>query len=336
MKHFFLVCSNKRFYQNRIFSLDNPDNRDNCLFPFYLLRQEFISRGLTLDTYDYASDQHTEAPYGIIFFDFPKNLESYRTQHPNAKLFLIAYESPIKNQKNQRQQLHGPFEKVFTWNTTLVDGKKYIYLPYSNPVLQNILAGAGKKEKLCAAIFGHKLQSNPIELYSERIRAIRWFEENHPKDFGLYGAGWDHHYFSGPLFYLNRFTFLTKLLRPNFPSWRGAPEQKKDAYPTYRFAICYENCSYPDYITEKMFDCFFSGCVPVYLGAPNVGDFIPKETFIDKRDFSTYEALYEYLASMTESDYQRYLQHAASYLASKEIYPFSAEYFAKTIASGVM
>ena len=48
------------------------------------------------------------------------------------------------------------------------------------------------------------------------------------------------------------------------------------------FAICYENArDIPGYITEKIFDCFFAGCVPIYWGgAPNVTDHIPANTFI--------------------------------------------------------
>jgi hypothetical protein len=60
----------------------------------------------------------------------------------------------------------------------------------------------------------------------------------------------------------------------------------------YKFSICYENArDTPGYITEKIFDCFFAGCVPIYWGANNITDHIPKECFIDKRDFEDYKVL---------------------------------------------
>ena len=39
------------------------------------------------------------------------------------------------------------------------------------------------------------------------------------------------------------------------------------------------------YISEKIFDCFFAGTVPLYLGAPDIEDYIPADTFIDLRQF---------------------------------------------------
>ena len=39
------------------------------------------------------------------------------------------------------------------------------------------------------------------------------------------------------------------------------------------------------FITEKIFHAIIAGCVPIYLGAPNICKFIPKKTFVDLRDF---------------------------------------------------
>lgn len=34
----------------------------------------------------------------------------------------------------------------------------------------------------------------------------------------------------------------------------------------YKFNLCYENSSYPGYLTEKIFDAFAAGCIPIYWG----------------------------------------------------------------------
>jgi len=52
-------------------------------------------------------------------------------------------------------------------------------------------------------IAGNKRSSHPLELYSERLRAIEWFEKEHPADFDLYGIGWNQNYFSGLFQLLN-------------------------------------------------------------------------------------------------------------------------------------
>lgn len=34
----------------------------------------------------------------------------------------------------------------------------------------------------------------------------------------------------------------------------------------YKFNLCFENSSYPGYLTEKLFDAYNAGCVPIYWG----------------------------------------------------------------------
>ncbi|MDE6886408.1 MAG: hypothetical protein K2P17_05175 [Helicobacteraceae bacterium] len=34
----------------------------------------------------------------------------------------------------------------------------------------------------------------------------------------------------------------------------------------YKFNICFENASYNGYLTEKLFDAFAAGCIPIYWG----------------------------------------------------------------------
>jgi hypothetical protein len=45
--------------------------------------------------------------------------------------------------------------------------------------------------------------------------------------------------------------------------------EKYRAFADYRFAIAIENARYPWYVTEKLFDCFATGTVPLYWGRPD-------------------------------------------------------------------
>lgn len=38
----------------------------------------------------------------------------------------------------------------------------------------------------------------------------------------------------------------------------------------YKFNICFENASYPGYLTEKLFDAYACGCIPIYWGDPTL------------------------------------------------------------------
>ena len=49
--------------------------------------------------------------------------------------------------------------------------------------------------------------------------------------------------------------------------------RKIDGIKDYMFSFAMENSCYESYFTEKLHDCFLTGTIPVYLGAPDIGDF---------------------------------------------------------------
>ena len=46
----------------------------------------------------------------------------------------------------------------------------------------------------------------------------------------------------------------------------GNIDNKVEWLKSYKFNLCFENSSYPGYLTEKLFDAFMAGCVPIYWG----------------------------------------------------------------------
>jgi len=51
-------------------------------------------------------------------------------------------------------------------------------------------------------------------------------------------------------------------------------------YSRYKFIICFENSKTDGYVTEKIFNVFLSGAVPIYDGAPNIHDYIVAGSFV--------------------------------------------------------
>jgi len=331
----------KQFNKNKMFLDASSPIGDDLMYPFFYLGQQLEKMGHKVGTIDMDDIKKFDA---IVFIEFPgfKNTYFKKIVKNNFKnLYLILLESPIVKPDNYIKENHTYFKKIFTWADELVDNKKYFKIQYSHNIPTEFNFSLGKKEKLCTIISSNKNEHHPKELYSERIKAIRWFENNHPENFDLYGKGWDRYHFEGTFLgikiaRLNRLKFLTKLLRPYYSSYRGSIKSKKETYQKYKFAICYENTQYNGYITEKIFDCFLGGCVPIYLGAQNITDHIPANTFIDKRKFDTYEKLYDYIINMPEKEYLNYLNAIKNFLKNDKAYPFSAEYFANTIIKQII
>lgn len=161
------------------------------------------------------------------------------------------------------------------------------------------------------------------ELYTERLRAIKHFSEN--PGFHLYGRGWKTRCRKMPI------DFHLAAVR----SYKGACSDKISTLAKYRFAVCFENTRFPGYITEKIFDCFFAGCIPIYYGAPDIEKYVPKETFIDFREFEGYADLDKYLVQMTSDKASSYLEAAKTFLASKAFDPFYQDHFASELVSAL-
>jgi hypothetical protein len=56
---------------------------------------------------------------------------------------------------------------------------------------------------------------------------------------------------------------------------------------SYDFYFAFENSNCVDYVSEKVFDGMISGAVPVYLGAPNIDEYLPgNKCIIKTSDFA--------------------------------------------------
>ena len=59
------------------------------------------------------------------------------------------------------------------------------------------------------------------------------------------------------------------------------------------FSVAIENGQYETYFTEKLLDCFATGTIPVYLGAPDIGNHFNKDGIIDlSEEFDISDEIY--------------------------------------------
>ena len=110
-------------------------------------------------------------------------------------------------------------------------------------------------------------------------------------------------------------------------------QTKLDTIARYKFCLAMENSIAPDYVTEKVYDGLLVGTVPIYLGAPNIDDFLPGERSIIKvTDFSGPAELARYVKALAEDEnaYREYfawrekpLLDRFVDLATTRVHPFS-------------
>ncbi|HEY1091070.1 MAG TPA: glycosyltransferase family 10, partial [Burkholderiaceae bacterium] len=240
--------------------------------------------------------------------------------HSSAAKYLVIYECEVIKPDNWERSYHEQFDRIFTWNDNYVDGGRYLKINFATDMRPAFDFAALKarfaERKLACVIAGAKASNHPNELYSERVRATRWFEANAPQDFDLYGVGWP---------------------AADFPSYRGRVDDKLATLAGYRFSICFENAKQiPGDITEKILDCLRTGTVPVYGGAPNIEAWIPADCFVDLRQFHSYPEIYQHLSSMDAATHGAYLDRIAAFMASERARPFSSEQFVETVADALL
>src|SRR5205823_2205241 len=143
----------------------------------------------------------------------------------------------------------------------------------------------------------------------ERIKILDFFATK-PKDLlHVYGG------FSPELMPQYVGHWLMKGTVPGYPSGT----EKLNTYKKYRFCICFENThTIPGYITEKIFDVFAAGCVPIYWGPDNIEEYIPEGCFIDYRKFKSDEEMLEFITSMQEDEYNQYIKNIRRFLKSEK------------------
>ena len=194
-------------------------------------------------------------------------------------------------------------------------------------------------------INGNKLPRLYVnELYTERLRALQFFGERDEID--LYGVGWDvPPYRMGKTwmpFQLQRlhraYQAAVDRVHPDplhaaaRSRWRGAVDAKTPVLSRYTFALCFENQVLNGWITEKIFDCFRAGTVPVYWGAPDIGAYVPSDCYIDMTRFGGYAELREFLLQLSPAEIEGFRVAARDYVRSDAFRPFTKHAFVELCA----
>lgn len=173
----------------------------------------------------------------------------------------------------------------------------------------------GRLEEI-AIISGNKLSLIPGELYTLRRECILNIRE-----IAHFGTTWNSKNFarSKELAIALRLNMQFRKL-PSYRSvkywfkkydnWLGAPYEKRACLSSYKYSLVIENSV--DYLSEKLFDAFFSFTIPIYVG-PNISDYgIPSNLVIQCEP--TLKSIREGIAKAYQTDYLQWSHDIKSWL----------------------
>ena len=274
----------------------------------------------------------------LYAYDFYDKLPSNYNEFPYRFLFSGVYGSLIPNHESGNNRLFFPsydennIGEINEWKKrkklVLVAANKYYGQPIKIPLYKNpkhylvwLRDCFRRLKSVCRNEALHK------QLHDCRLDLIKFFMDVNEID--IFGTGWT----DKNCLPRKKWNWLKpSILNQNITTC----DDKQLVMSNYRFAICFENISYPGYVTEKIIDCFVAGVIPVYLGAPDIADFIPSNLFIDASKFKSPQLLREHLISISETDAMSMIRSAKAFLSSEAGQEFSYQGFARKVLSLVL
>jgi len=354
------------FLENRLLNLDHAR-----MYPgaeaFARLAANLRERGVESITADvYLAGMAVEGTIALLTQESTRFTERLLHDPRVRPAVCLSLESPIvaRTFYQSIQRISGQFDHVFLWPgarsratggavfhdiswpypdlgspeqrrpwqergfLTMVSSNKRVYA-WPRPLFNPRHPRSSLRVLLTAAETAVARYSDPwfrTELYLDRLRAIEHFADR--PGFDLYGRGW----LSGES------ALSARQSRAVHKAYRGEidPLGKLDTLGEYKFSLCYENTSFPGYITEKVLDCFAAGCIPVYLGAPDVADAISPASFIDARQFRDLRSLECFLRGMSTEMAGQYVEAANEFAQSPQAMRFSQESFVAALSDALV
>lgn len=315
--------SSEYYYENRLFDIHNPQiNRDNLILAFHRLKTCLNGQQIDVNTADILKNlQHG---IGLTHYYSLGILKSYPELVVRNDIVMKAFlvmEPPIVDSRLYKAlpELTKYFERVYVHNVIgdgysleRVDQSKLRKLFWPQPlkdVVEPYWSNKERQNRVVVINGNHKPRGKRAELYSKRINAMVALAKFGAID--LYGSGWNKLWSRSSLwlpYLLNRKTLLS--------IYRGACASKYETMSQYRFCLCFENMQMTGYVTEKIFDCFYAGTIPLYFGAPDITSLIPSEAYIDCRKFSSWEEMWQEVSNMTEEQVSAVREAGRAYLNS--------------------
>ena len=336
MKNVYIDPCSYIFLADRLFGED--------LYIWYFIKNYCRQKGIYLKTVDFWNNKNKSPDDVYVSFEHKNFLQRlyWRTKNRNypivdsnhfKKKILFQGEAPVATPEVYKNidGLLKKYDEVYFSSKVDNPRCRYFHIPRKyNDIMPDLWQNRqrGFLTMINANRKPRSLGQTPTknggfyykELFSERIKAIEFFSRN--KEINLYGYDWE----KTPFFFPQ---FKPAIKRVYKGTIIGGIEGKCSVMSRYNFAICFENSIAPGYISEKIFHCFYVGTIPIYLGAPDIKDYVSENCFIDMRDFGSYAELRNFLNSLTQKDIENYRENARQFLKSEKFKPFTTEYFAE-------
>ena len=338
MRYCLFVREDLALLKEAFFDDEEINGMKSDTYMYKELKQFLATQKIDLNTQYINKPEEADV---IICLNETNYFVTYQRRKINQLIVLILTEPPVYNAVDWTIERHVYFDKVFSYDSDLLkrNSRKYkhINFPINFNFIQNTSLPTEEEfnnKKLSSLVAGAiaitKGASEKKSLLFERYKILKWYSNNSPTSLDFYARINPRNkfeYFRGASF-INK---INKKITIQIASYlfekriakvyRGAiPSLNKNStLSNYKFNFCIENShSIKGLISEKIFDCFMSKTIPIYYGAPDIEQYIPKNCFIAYTDFKNLNDLNIFLNQLNYNAYLQYLINANKFLANAD------------------
>lgn len=314
----------KQNYKKEIKKCFNYNLKNHPNFFLNQLHYQSLKNQTKIDHYKNIKNKNKIKLF--IFLDVVENIETFSKK---PKILLIMEYKSIKPFLYERSN-HKFFDKVFTFEKSLIDNKKYFFFNGLQVITKKIIFLTNKKknQKYCI-FFSNKLNENKNLYFQKRLEIIDYFKNQ--QKLSLYGGNWDK--FVVPMnakfikkFFLNIvikfFDIFNFKIKKYNEIWKGFAKNLITTTSKYKFCFVIENSST---LSGRIFLSFFSGTVPIYFGDTSKIKLIPKSCYINLKNFKKLDQLEKFISKINRKKYIFYQKKIQNFLKSENYQKFSAE-----------
>lgn len=320
----FIDPSSDHFLGDRLFDTENTFlNRDGTLLPFARMRQHLQAQGIPVHTADFLRSGQVVAEVNHYWsLGIVKGYRPFVGRNEVRLRGFILFEPPLvaPGMYKALPEITRHFEAAYVHNV-IGDGyslhgvdtgklnKLYWPQPYDSEIAP-YWSRDGRLNKMVVIAGNHNPKFRQPELYSRRIEAVAELVDQDAID--LFGRGWER-WWSRHSAWLPYWKNRRAILK----AYKGSCDSKLDVLSRYRFCLCLENMPMTGYLTEKLFDCLYTGTVPLYLGAPDIDQLLPPNIYVDLRKFSDFSSMFAAVSKMPEQEWQRMREAGREFLRTE-------------------
>jgi len=313
-------CCNRLFNEGTSY-----DGVYQCAFQSW--RETAKGQSFQLDTWDMADLSDADV---LWFLDLPTTRNEFNSiqkqLNSGCKMVLQVLESPALNIRSMMQENWSDFDMVLSYQS-IIDEEFFVGYRLPNDLMPSTANIRFKDRKPLLMINSNRVEGGwavrqegmaglpgigPLlsgwdipwnrfyqmrrgELYSAR-RKLADAAEKFPNVLHIYGYGWRG----------EKISWCPLYPRSHYAASRGIADlSKRELASQFKFTLAFENFAGSDgYISEKLFDAFCAGSVPIYLGDSQIDTIVSKDSFVDARQFQSPTDLLQYVRDCDEEEWR--------------------------------